>query len=106
MKISSAASIAAACNVSLSYLATGKNTDAGVPDIEMLKPKVLNSPFHFSGLILLTRACQEFFDSMGRRPSLAEALTWISPNYINHLPLPDSRLVILPEGTPVPSGTN
>lgn len=40
--------------------------------------------------------CQEFHTRLGMVPTLAEALDWIAPNYINARELPDQMIVFQP----------
>jgi hypothetical protein len=100
MKVSSLVAIAAACNVSVDFLATGNESKTVWPDIALLSPEILAAPAHFWSLIVLSSACQEFYNKAAIRPSLLQALEWISPNYINGMRLPDMPVNLKPGKEP------
>lgn len=86
------AALAAACNVSLDWLAGVSPPSESLPHIAILKPDVLNAKAHFWALFVLIRSCQEFHEQMNLVPTLADVLAWISNAYIQSQSLPDNRI--------------
>ncbi len=85
MKISAAITLARACNVSLSYFATGQE-DTLSPSARSSSwvekfGHTLDEPALFFSFCLLMQTCQNYFIQIKRRPSLAEALTWVAGPY-------------------------
>ena len=92
MRVEALIGVAAACNVSIEYLATGKDTPVGPPNFTILQTEVLRSKAHFWGLLVLLRSCQEYNEGMGISPSLADVLEWIGPPYLKARELPDRKI--------------
>jgi transcriptional regulator with XRE-family HTH domain len=92
MKLSAAAAIARACNVSVDFLASGLEMDTAVPPLEIFRPEIWNAKAHFWALFIVLRVAREYHDKMGLVPTLGELLTWMSPVYIGHMSAPDGDI--------------
>lgn len=89
------AALAAACNVSLDWIATGKQASTE-PEIPFLSPANLYQKAHFWGLFVLLRSCQEYNEQMKLHPTLADVFEWIGPAYEKVKSLPDNRIDFKP----------
>lgn len=88
MKASALVKLAAACNVSIEWLATGQGAGSQgngryqevVSEDSIFGRDLLESPANFSILMILLRSCQESFRGQDR-PQLRTAFRWVAQPY-------------------------
>ncbi len=90
MKASAMVKLAAACNVTVQWLANGtdgiqmeSNAEGAIFGRDMME-----RPANFWLLVILIRTCQEAF-SRAERPTLREVIEWVAPSYRRGHALPD-----------------
>ncbi len=98
MKASAMVTLAEACGVSLSWLATGAGAMRGsgenLPAWAASFGDTLNQPGNFYILCLLLSSCQEYYTRLGVKPSLAEILEWVAQPYTKGFKMPDQPIVL------------
>ncbi len=82
IKLSRGARIAAACGISLDWLATGANPEepSRISENSIFGRDILESSVNFSALLILIRSCQDAY-TMTEKPVLRAVFEWVSPPY-------------------------
>lgn len=85
-RFSRVTALAKACEVSLDWLATGRDNPSATVDttggkLESSFGEALSQPANFFIFCLVMASCQEYYSKLNKVPSLAESFEWISTPY-------------------------
>lgn len=97
-RFSRVVAIAKACSVSIDWLATGdgsmKVAAAVAPGWSQPFADTLEQPANFYIFCLLLSSCQEYYNRLGNKPTLAEAFEWVATPYTKGFSTQDHPVIL------------